>query len=747
MRKLITLGGVPIPTYVGTALGALLAAVCVAGVSSAALAAPQGGVFIPRNGGYEGCMGQAHVFFDQRAGGSMSVVGGDWPKLKPIARLDMVFAVQTAGGANPIEVRQSFDRSPQLVFLEEGNERTGLRVLFKLYDADNVYRGHGMTETWLYPDGQVFVTAAATFENAAQKGPDVTSGYVGKARLDVDFAAPMVPTYVGTALGTPPVAATTMDDKAVPGRFLFFAPAAANEKGPDPKLPGLALYWKSGKMEHNTFIFRSAFGQTGAPCYYRWPDYFRQAYGVGAWVDRIVPTDKGVQLLWPAGPGKGTPPTASFNTLFRLAVVPGADAAKAFVEAEREPVKLTVTGGVIHGGGSGYNDQEGCYEVRKTGDPLTISLPADPRGRTIRVKAIALSKHGAVTAALDGKPLVPQLTTDGGIADDPLAPIREQPEAPADAAMVAVKLTDKPQTLLVKEEDGIQLVYQSRDAWRNFAIYSTKTGPRWSGLRFSLVDGHARNMRGYGRSDWALSENLLHWFSYCGYTPEQMLDQLRDFVIVKNGPDEIIYKYTSSNACDGARSEYVVAARADAPAMQINVAASFTVLENWPYDSSQFFDVFPFRGVWPKDWWYGNVLWLTPEGKWKTMDTVQATYDGDKGLARITGGGFFGLYSSDRGNMLMLTKGFKPALPVEYVICGNYIDYHMELKFVGGDNKPTKPAKGFQASCQYELAVWGDKTLTRDQLIEIGKQSLKAGKLVGVPAAMKGGGGPLVPAK
>jgi len=125
-------------------------------------------------------------------------------------------------------------------------------------------------------------------------------------------------------------------------------------------------------------------------------------------------------------------------------------AARAFVEAEREPVSLSVAGGgVVHGNlqsptDKGYNDQEGCYEIRKTGDPLTVTLPADALARTIRVKAVALRGHGAVTAILDGKALVPQLTTDGGIADDPLAPIREQPEAPADAAMVTVKLSTSP---------------------------------------------------------------------------------------------------------------------------------------------------------------------------------------------------------------------------------------------------------------------------------------------------------------
>jgi hypothetical protein len=688
-----------------------------------------GGVFIPRNGGYEGIIGKSNVFFDQTAGGVMSVNNKD---LLPgrMADLDMVFEFQSPGTGHSTQSRQSYDRSPKILFLEEGNDRIGLRVLFKLFDSADTYLGHGMTETWLYPDGQIFITAAAMFENIPP-GSNVSA-----ARLEIHM-----PQTVGDAAGAQKF---TMDDAAVPGRFQMLIPRDAHNGS------GLALYWRTGHLEHDTYITRSSFGQEGAPSYYRWPDYFRQAYvdpvvtgrdfkgwpvGRGVYVDRITIDKNGAQLNWPTGPQQPQN-RPSFNTLFRLALVEDKSSVTAFVDAERKQVALKVSGGIIHGNArslldKGYNDQEGCYEVRKTGDgPLTVTLPADPLERTVRIKAIALTGHGAVTASLDGKLLDPQLTSDGGIADDPLAPITELPEAPANAAMVSVKLTAKPQALVFKEQDGIQLVYQTRDPRREFALFSTKTGPRWAGVRFSLVDGHARNMRAYGKENWALTENLLHWFPDVGYTPEQMLNQLRDFVIVKNGPDEIIFKYTSGNIYDGAGSEFVVSSRADAPAMQINVKATFTVLDRWPYESSQFFDIFPFRGVEPRDWWYDNIMWLTPDGRWKTEGTVSWKFEGDKALTQITGPGFFGLYSSDRGNMLMLTRNFKPELPTDYVICGNYTDYHMSVLFVDPAKVPFKPQKGFKTSVEYELAVWGDKKLTRDRLLQIGRNSLKAQKLV-----------------
>ena len=685
-----------------------------------------GGVFIPRNGGIEGRIGQSHVFFHQDAGGVMSVVDGEWSKFNSIAKLDMVFNVIASGIELPIEVRQSFDKNPRILFLEEGNERIGLRVLFNLYDANNIIHGHGMTETWLHADGQMFVTAATMFENTAAHES------VTQASLDIDILPELVRSDLEVA------------EMTTPCGQLFVTGA-----DPGAGVPGLSLYWKSGKMEHNTYMYRSTFGLKGAPSYFRWPDYHRQAYtqrtlpdyineegeraswppGRGKFIDKIIPGEKGVQLHWPVDQNKPNP-TASFNAFFRLAMVNDAEMAKAFVAAECQPIALAVTGGVIHGGDHGYNDQEGCYEIRKTGNsPVIMSLPADPLARTIRVKVIGLTGNGAVTIKLDGEAMVPQLSTDGGVADDPLAPIKDQPEGPANAAVVTVKLLDKPQTLTVLEEEGIQLAYQSRDSRRNFMIYSTKTGPRWSGLQFSLVDGHARHMRSYGNPDWALTENLLHWFAYMGYTPEQMLDQLRDFEVVKNGPDEIVFKYTSKNANDGAQSEFEVRARADAPAMQINVSATFTVLEHWPYKSVQFFDVFPFRGVEPKDWWYDNVLFMDADYKWRTFETVSQIYDGQQDK-HSTGPTFQGLYSSDRGNMLMLTKNFDPNLPTEYVICGNYVDLHSNVTFDDIITPSNTLEKGYQFGVEYELAIWGDKKLTSDQLIEIARNSLEAKTLV-----------------
>jgi hypothetical protein len=676
----------------------------------------KGGFFVPYNGGWEGRIGLARFAVPSVDGGLLELRDGSGTRL---ARLGWECSVLDPHG-QPLQVRQELDRAPVVRFLEEGDQRLGVRVLFRLYDGNGLYHGHGMTEVWAYPDGQLFVTAAAMFED-----PSAHAG-VSEAALKLDVPGGIKTLKAGGDVSrsgeavTMPVFVTGSNAP----------PAGWIECGGVSGKPLWTLYWRpSWKMDHHNFVARS---EGGSPTYYRWPAYLGQAYyGFGPPRTARVDLDGRMSLDWDAGKTTNKP-GACFGAVFRLTA--NAESAPAFAAADRQPLDLTIEGGVPHVtarfGGTGYNDQEGAYEIRKTGDVLRVVLPADVAGRTVRVKVVGLSGHGAVAAELDGRPVVPQLAGDGGIADDPLAPIKEQPEGPADMALVAVRLGPAPRVLTVRETEGVQLAYQNRDAWRSYCLYGTKTGARWPGYRFSLVDGRARAMRKYGEREYALGENLLTWFSFCGYTPLQIADSLEDFTIVRNGPDEVVFRYASLNANGRARSVYEVATPAAATALTMRVKAEFQVLESWPFSNVQFFDVFPFRGVLPQDWWYGEVLFVAPDGRVKWLGTLDRKFGGDTTVDTFSGGGFFALYSADRGNMLMLTKNFKPDLPVRHVICGNYVDFHMEVLFKDAAGKPAPPARGTTVSMEYELAVWGDATATREQLIEIGKRSIQAGRLV-----------------
>ncbi|MEO8204962.1 MAG: hypothetical protein ABI615_02195 [Chthoniobacterales bacterium] len=714
---------------------ALLLLFCMIGLSASA--APNGAILIPRNGAYEGRAGKSHVLFDTTAGGILSVVEGEWPALKNTAQMDIVFKVQRPDApGNSLEIKQSNDRSPNIIIIEEGNQRVGVRVNFKLFDSSQHYFGHGMTETWLYPNGEIFINVATSLEGMMPNGGGSDTVKIPGPSAVMTVAAPRpdsaqneTVTEAAIRISHSPGLKAYVPEKGLVTRTLSLTDKEqtfhALTLGDNAEHPAMALYWLSGKGVYHNFVFRK---EGDSPTYERWPVYMPQVYAGESPRDILI-SDKSLDLRWLQG-SPAPKPNPTFVAAFRMMAPAEGETIKNLVAAETSPLDLKVDGGEIYGKPNGYNDMEGAYEIRKTSNPVKISLPSDSLGRTIRVKVIGISGHGAVTARLNGQPVIPQLTGEGGIADDPLAPIREQPEGPADMALLTIPLGAQAQTLEVSAEPGVQLAYQTRDTWRSVALFSTRTGGRYPGFRFSLVDGRLRNMRGYGQRDWALTENLLTWFSTCGFTPEQMIDQLTDFEILKNGPSEAEFRYVSRNATQGVQSEYSVRVPANSPAMQINVTATFTVLKSWPYEQCQFFDVFPFRGVWPQDWWYEHVLWLSADGRWKTLSTLKRTFDGDKELTRLTEGGFFAFYSAERGNMLMLTKNIKKEVPVDYVICGNYVDFHMTMNFLGPDGKPHVPAKDFSTTVQYDLAIWGDKNTTREQLIEIGKKSIAAGHLV-----------------
>ncbi len=699
-------------------------------VASTAVPAPSGGIFIPRNGGYEGWMGASHVFIDRSAGGTIDVVSGDWPKQESLARMELTFMVRKPGTTASVPVRQSFDTTPEIVIVEEGNDRIGVRVKFRLFDKDRLYHGYGMTEAWFYPDGAMFLDAAACFEDS------IVHDAVTDARIAFTLSGKYASASPGTETNAPIGLASLpvprvfpFGDAAVPGRAVTFT---GREIAP------FSIFWRTGKLELYSWAARGGFDpkNTGAPSYFRWPTFLPQAFprffsGAGPLAALSV-RKGGADLVWLDNRPSATP-NPTFTAVFRLAVPADARKVRRLVDEERRLLDLTVKNGIVWDYAKntcGYIDNEGVYQVHKTGEPMTVTLPADPSGRTVRIKAIRLENWGAVTATLDGAPLVPHLASEGGIADDPLAPIREAPEGPADMALVTVKLTPRSQELVFSERDGIQLAYQTRDAWRNLMCFSTPAGKRWSSFRFSPVDGRMRNMRKHGSADWALTENLLTWFKFCGQSPVDMIDSIRDLRILKNGPDEVSFYFRSQNANDRARSEYTVTVPYDPRAFRMKVSTTFTVLEYWPYTMNQFFDVFPFRGVDPREWWYDSVLWLTPDGRVKYEDTRSWTFTGDKTLTEITGDGFFALMSSDRGNMLMHNRNFNPRLPVSYIICGNYIDYHMDVHFLDSAGKPKLPEKGFKMSMDYELALWGDGKTTREEIVEIGRKSLKAGRIV-----------------
>jgi len=366
------------------------------------------GVFVPRNGGVEGRLGASHTYLNATAGGVLEVVNGEWPKLNRLARAEPQFSLRLPPATAPSDVRQGFDRNPEIVYLEEGRERLGVRVRFKLYDAANGYHGHGMTEVWAYANGEVFVSCAASFEGMApayagggtvtvrvhkitgsqtcavplkdSERPSVTA-----ARVSIDCAETGKTPLSGSGPTNPVTVQSAADgiafgDTTLPGRYIVVNPGTEQ---------ALGLYWRSGRSESANYIFRK---EGDAPTYYQWPGFLLQAYG-GHGLRQIRAAGDHVWLEWVDDrfdPG----PNSEFTASFRLMAGAGEPDVKSRVAAEREPLSLSIEGGIAHardGRLNGYNDMEGVYEALKTNNPVRITIPSSPQTGFLRVKIVGLS--------------------------------------------------------------------------------------------------------------------------------------------------------------------------------------------------------------------------------------------------------------------------------------------------------------------------------------------------------------------
>ncbi|MFV2066356.1 MAG: hypothetical protein ACC645_05200, partial [Pirellulales bacterium] len=158
--------------------------------------------------------------------------------------------------------------------------------------------------------------------------------------------------------------------------------------------------------------------------------------------------------------------------------------------------------------------------------------------------------------------------------------------------------------------------------------------------------------------------------------------------------------------------------------------ARFEVSQYWASDKNQFFDMFPFRGVYPSDWWWEEVLTMNKGGEWGISHTL-----GEKGRTgpeppKMTNTSFYGFYSADRGNVLLFAKNFTPRdAELSVALCSNYIDLHLDVHLKTVQDLPVA-IPGSVYSMEYDFAVYGDDSLSREQVAEIGKASLEANRLV-----------------
>lgn len=697
------------------------------------------GCFVDRHTHWEGRTGAVRVRFDIRAGGVVAIgmAGAEGDDFHPLltvgARLRLVCR-QTPGAADfdrPVLIRQEHDFRPKFSFLEEGPVRIGLRVAFDLLDDEGHYHGGGRQDIWAYPDGDIHVSTVLETEDLCGHGR------VRDCYLEIAGADDYVAAQAGDCrlrAGDPE--AVLPFATALPGQAVLLLPADA----PPSRVPAAAVYW--ARTAGSAFPFGSDHGLR--PPFYasRWPT------GMEQWTHN---TQRAGWALAPGAAAVLAPPRLRLAWLREADVegnvVHGGTAVMSLagsvgelqqrIQALQQPLEPDIVGGAFRC----FTEEDGVYEVGQ-GNPAraAITFPPDPLARVARVRYFRRKtdpRHcGAVVARVDGTPVRAQLMSEGQLTDDICVPMEmAHRNDSVDDVIVSLALhADRPTELVIEKAPGIQAVYQSeiggldlhRHAGnrRDVAVWSSRN-PERPACEFDLFSSALRRITALGQREPAVWEAPLAWFNDSGHARYDYCTDLDAFAIEQNGPDAVCLYARSHNPTRSVRSEAWLRVPGDSPRLRFEATLRMTVLRQWDCPTCEISDIFPFPSRLVETWFYDGVLFMEP-GKSALIYSFRPELS-----YRDPGPGrgdrlFYGLYASDRGNVLTLFHNRShPRHALVYGVCGNYLDIHIRFEPAA---VPVAAGEVFEVSYIFEL--YGDRHTSVDELHWIGQRSLETGDIV-----------------
>ncbi|NKB65588.1 MAG: hypothetical protein GKR89_00880 [Candidatus Latescibacteria bacterium] len=697
------------------------------------------GVFMDGRTHWEGRIGQAGMRLAKYEGGAieLGVSGGDrgaalqWTALSGIeAELALVCQCQegSADYGQVVAVRQVFDRAPKFHFLEEGSVRLGMRVAFDLLDEEGHYHGDGRLDIWAYPEGDFHLTYSV------QTVDGLAHGAVQSARLRLG--------------GDKSLARVTLGGEEVIGKGRVEVPFGDALADKAIWLEGdqraAALCW--ARNEGHVFPLASDHGDR--PPFYasRWPSGMQQwARGGMGWICQgdsarvcVEGTEGGhaIDMAWLQEAAVEDEVTCTATLVISLG--DSVEQLKNRVAAVQQPLEPSVRGGSFRC----YTDEDGTYEIGQ-GDPtqVAVEFPADPLERVVRLRYYRRKidpRHcGGVVAQSNGKKLRPQLMSEGELTDD-ICVVMEMSHRndSVDDVLVSTQLrADGPTEVVIEKTPGIQATYQSEITGvdlqrrggnrRDVAIWSSHQ-PERPLYEFDLFSGAVHRLTHYGQSEPVLWEMPMAWFKSCGISKHDYCNNIEAFEVLDPGPEAVELYMRGTNPNRRAQSELWLRTPFDHPRPRLEVRMRLEVLQQWDHDNAEFSDIFPYPSRLPETWFHDAVLFVQRDGSY-----FKPSFEPDTSAGSLLGESndphlFYGLYASDKGNILTLIKNPQhPERLLHYSVCGNYVDVHVNFN-------PGKPpiAAGTVIEVEYTTEVYGDGRVSDAEIKQIGLKSLEAGDIV-----------------
>jgi hypothetical protein len=702
------------------------------------------GIFVDLRSHWLARLGSATVSFARQQGGVLTI-GRDTGSVPPVpaggsapahllrlgARMRLVCRSDpgSADYDQSVLVRQENDPAPKFHFLEEGPVRLGMRVAFDLLDDEGHYLGDGRQDVWLYAEGDVHVTWALNTIDLAGHGG------VEDAWVETTGAAG----YNRVAIGD-----QIMDPTGAQARRPF------GDELPSKRLvctgenvPAMGLYWSRDSGD----ILKMGYDHGALPPFYasRWPTGMQQwARGTMGWghdssaavTATLGDSGPDMRFSWREGTASMRDVTHAATLVVSLAEDEQELARR--IDAVQQPLTPEVSGGDFRC----YTDEDGTYEIGQA-DAATarVTFPADALERTVRLRHYRRKtdpRHrGAVVATVDGERTAAQLMSEGELTDD-ICVVMEMSHRndSVDDVIISARLkTDAPTVIELRKVPGIQATYQSEISGvdlqrragnhRDVAVWSSRNKDRPL-LELDLFSGAVHRWTNYGpQTEPVLWEMPMAWFLSCGISRHHYLNQNDTFEILDNGPERVQLHFSGTNPNRRARSHTWLTIPGDHPRPRIEVRMRLEVLEQWDGDNVEFSDIFPYPSRLVETWFHDAVLFMQGDGS-SLIHTLRPDRShhrpptGDPG-PRL----FYGLFSSDRGNVLALMENDQhPQVPFHYSVCGNYIDVHVNLH---APQAPIPAGSVFEIS--YAAEMYGDGDTSVDEIHEIGRRSLELGEI------------------
>lgn len=567
----------------------------------------------------------------------------------------------------PVELRQSHDPSPELLPLEEGDARVGVRSLWSFLGPDDEILGEGFQDAWLSRHGEVFLSVALRLARDALT--------VEHAALDIALEG--------------------VDEVDCRADALL---ATAGETG-------LLCTWPSGLRRSDSLLWRGP----RPPFYERWPPLFDQwsldpatsgwmrFAGGGPFVDEVAAGRGRIGLAWIDGQSVEAVPQLDLRGLLFLGLGRPARLEQ-LAHAHAHPLAPTVHRGRLRA----YEELDGAYEVAADGDACEIVFPPDAAHRPLRVRVFGLDA-AAGFATSGGAEL--SLLSERGRTDDPLVWVDVPAHGRADEALLAVDASaDRPTRVALRRQEGLHVAYQRRDARRRLTVHHPADRDRPVAI-VELASLHLRDIRLPGHEWPALHDVPLFWMRYLPKASAHVADRLSEVQLLEQSADAVALRIAATTPDGMVRSQYTLELPYRANEVALRIRAELSGAASWALPTFEYADLFPEAGIDPAHWDYRQLALVRNDevriveqtepypGLAEVVAFPQPVLDAMTVAHALPGCGPFSfgatgavvLAGSKRGTIVAIVRNPRPhELEHFATLCEHWADVHLDAAAIGG---------------------------------------------------------------